>query len=280
MKNIKLIATDLDGTFLKDNRTISMRNLDALHRLGENNIIRVAATGRNLHKVNEVVHNNIPFDFVVFSSGAGVFDWKQKKHIYNCNIDKAPSQKLFSYFIEKRFNFHAFFPVPDNHKHWYFRGGEKCPEFERYFEFNNAFATDITKNGIPETHLCQFLLIIPEDRNKFELLRNQIESISPDIRVIRTSSPITKGYIWVEVFQKSVSKGNGVKYICDLLDIEYTDTLGIGNDYNDFDLLNFTGHSFITENAPAEISKLYKNAPSNENDAFAFIAQPILNNLL
>jgi hydroxymethylpyrimidine pyrophosphatase-like HAD family hydrolase len=51
MKNIRLVATDLDGTFLRNDRTISKRNLDALHQLGDRGILRVAATGRNLRKV-------------------------------------------------------------------------------------------------------------------------------------------------------------------------------------------------------------------------------------
>ena len=276
MKNIKLIATDLDGTFLKDDQTISFKNLEALHNLGDAEIVRVAATGRNLHKAEQVLNKHIPFDFIVFSSGAGVFDWKNKKHIYNKNIARKSSKKLISYFIEKKFNFHAFFPVPENHKHWYFRGEKHCEEFERYFQFNNAFASEIKTDKIPDTNLCQFLIIIPEDKKEFEKLKNSIEAISPEIRVIRTSSPITKGFIWIEIFQKSVSKGNGVKHICDLLDIKYTNTIGIGNDYNDIDLLDFTGHSFITENAPAEINKLYKSAPSNENDAFAFISQTLI----
>jgi Cof subfamily protein (haloacid dehalogenase superfamily) len=280
MKNIKLIATDLDGTFLKDDQTISIKNLKALHNLGDAEIVRVAATGRNLHKAEQVLNKHIPFDFIVFSSGAGVFDWKNKKHIYNKNIEKKSSKKLINYFIEKKLNFHAFFPVPENHKHWYFRGEKHCEEFERYFQFNNAFASEIKPNKIPDTNLCQFLIIIPEDKKEFEKLKNSIEAISPEIRVIRTSSPITKGYIWIEIFQKSVSKGNGVKHICDLLNIKYTNTIGIGNDYNDIDLLDFTGHSFITENAPAEINKLYKSAPSNENDAFAFITRALIINSL
>lgn len=275
MKHIKLVATDLDGTFLKNDQTISTKNLDALHRLGKTNVVRVAATGRNLHKVKEVINGDIPFDFIVFSSGAGVFNWKEQKHIYNKNIGKQTSQKLANYFIERKLNFHAFFPVPENHKHWYFRGEKKCEEFERYFQFNTAFASNLSENEFPETNLCQFLLIIEEDDKMFEKIKNEIEAISAEIRVIRTSSPITKGFIWVEVFQKSVSKGNGVKHICNLLDINYTDTMGIGNDYNDIDLLDFTEYSFITENAPSKISKLYKSAPSNENDAFAFITQPI-----
>ena len=132
MNTIKLVATDLDGTFLKNDRTISQKNLNALDRLGKQNIIRVVATGRNFHKVKEVLEEDIPFDYVVFSSGAGVFDWKKKKHIFKQNIQKEYSQKLINHFIEKKYNFHAFFPVPDNHKHWYFRS--KCSQLDRLFD--------------------------------------------------------------------------------------------------------------------------------------------------
>jgi len=61
-----------------------------------------------------------------------------------------------------------------------------------------------------------------------------------------------------------------------LLNINQEETLGLGNDYNDFDLLEFTAHSFLTENSPDEIKHLYPNMPSNENDAFASAIQPIL----
>jgi hydroxymethylpyrimidine pyrophosphatase-like HAD family hydrolase len=61
-----------------------------------------------------------------------------------------------------------------------------------------------------------------------------------------------------------------------LLGIKPNETLGIGNDYNDFDLLDFTGHSFLTENAPTEIKHLYPIVSSNENDAFAGVIQPIV----
>jgi hydroxymethylpyrimidine pyrophosphatase-like HAD family hydrolase len=124
--------------------------------------------------------------------------------------------------------------------------------------------------------MCQFLVIIPENEEKFRKLKNKIESICPEIRVIRASSPITKGFIWIEIFHHSVSKGNGIKHICELLGIQSEQTIGIGNDYNDFDLLEFTGFSFLTENAPHEIKHRYPNTSSNENDAFANTIQPIL----
>jgi Cof subfamily protein (haloacid dehalogenase superfamily) len=276
LKNIRLVATDLDGTFLKNDHTISPKNMEALQQLGEKNIIRVAATGRSMHKVREVINSEVPFDFIVFSSGAGVFDWQKQQHIFNRNLSQHSVKKLLHFFISEKLNFHAFFPTPENHKHWFFRGDKKCEEFERYFTYNQAYSFELNINNLPETQMCQFLIIIPEDEEEFGKLKNNIESICPEIRVIRASSPITKGFIWIEVFHHSVSKGNGIKHICEILGIKSKQTIGIGNDYNDFDLLEFTGFSFLTENAPAEIKHLYPNTPSNENDAFAKAIQPIL----
>lgn len=73
MNNIKLVATDLDGTFLKNDRSISEPNLRALKQLGDRNITRVVATGRNLRKVREVIPDDIPFDYIIYSSGIVAF---------------------------------------------------------------------------------------------------------------------------------------------------------------------------------------------------------------
>lgn len=276
LKNTRLVATDLDGTFLKNDHSVSDENLLALEKLGERNIIRVAATGRNMKKVRDVLSPDMPFDYIVYSSGSGIFDWKKKENIYSCNLGKNSAQKLLRYFIGEKVNFHAFFPVPENHRHWYFRGENPCEEFERYFSYNQAFAYELDYNKLPDTELCQFLVIIPENEEKYAKLKSDIEAVCPEIRVIRASSPITKGYIWAEVFHHSVSKGNGIRHICDMLDIHSSLTFGIGNDYNDFDLLEFTAHSFLTGNAPDEIKHLFPVMPSNENDAFAHAVQPIL----
>lgn len=269
MKSIKLVATDLDGTFLNNNRSVSPENHETLHWLGSKNVARVAATGRNLTKVREVISDETPFDFIVFSSGAGVYDWNQKKHIYSRNIGKQASMKMMKFLVNEQLNFHVFFPVPENHKHWFYRGNKACEEFERYFIFNKAHSVELNTAEIPDTEVCQFLVIIPEDVNLFNELREKFEAVSPELRVIRSSSPLTKGYIWIEIFHRSVSKGNAVKHLCALLEIDRQHTFGIGNDYNDIDLLEFTNHSVVVENAPDDIKKEFAVTNSNEENGFA-----------
>lgn len=276
MKNIKLVATDLDGTFLRNDRTISRRNLEALQQLGERGILRVAATGRNLRKVSEVIAANVPFDYIVYSSGAGIYNWKEKRHIFQQNIGTEAANLLSDYFRKMNYNFSVFAPAPDNHKLWFHKGGEECEEFNRFFSFHDSWSEVLPVNGSFNKGLCQFLLIIPENEENFSVLKNEIEIQSDQIRVIRSSSPVTRGYIWVEVFHHEVSKGQGVKHLCSLLSIPVEETAGVGNDYNDLDLLNFTAHSFVAGNAPEPVKSWFQEVPSNEEDAFFHAVQPLL----
>ena len=61
-----------------------------------------------------------------------------------------------------------------------------------------------------------------------------------------------------------------------MLDIDPANTLGIGNDYNDIDLLEFTEHSFLTNNAPETLKQNFTILPTNEEDAFAHAVAKIV----
>ncbi|MDD4225264.1 MAG: HAD-IIB family hydrolase [Mariniphaga sp.] len=273
--NIKLVATDLDGTFLKNDRTISPGNLKALQLLGMKQIVRVVATGRNLRKVTEVIPREVPFDYIVYSSGAGIFNWQKQMHIFQQNMDVKAVNVLLTHFMKKKYSFCAFAAAPENHSLWYFKGKKECDEFNRYLKSHQNDVEPLTQQVIIENQICQFLLIIPEDDIVFEQLKMEIESQCEEIRVIRSSSPVTKGYIWLEVFHRNVSKGHGVRHICEMLSIHQDQTFGIGNDYNDLDLLHYTAHSFLTANAPTSIKSRFIPLPSNENDAFAHAVQTL-----
>lgn len=276
MKNIRLVATDLDGTFLRDNKSISSSNLEALHALGRKNIVRVAATGRNLKKIHEVIPDEVPFDYFIYSSGAGVYHTRERQHLYTCNIPEETSASLIQYFLREEVSFHAFRAAPENHHLWYHRGSTPCEEFERYFDFHRSFAFPLPPSGEIGSDLCQFLVVLPNDEARFLAMKEKVEAISPGVRVIRSSSPLNTGYIWMEIFHHSVSKGNGVHFLCNLLGIAPDQTLGIGNDYNDLDLLEFTEHSFLTDNAPEVLKKSYNLLPTNEADAFAHAVAGLL----
>lgn len=270
---LKLVATDLDGTFLRNDKSISKENIDMLHSLGELGILRVIATGRNLEKTLEVISPEIPFDYIVFSSGAGVYDRTHNKMLFQQNMNKEVVRQLSGFLVEKDLNFHLFKPVPENYKCWYHRGSIRCQEFENYLDFHQLHSEPLPIEQLIDSEACQFLVVFPNDLDRFLALKNDIENQFQEVKVVRTSSPLETGYIWMEIFHQSVSKGNGVKFVCDSLNIEHEYTLGIGNDFNDLDLLEFTNYSYIVENGPAEMKSHFLSATSNEESAFAQVVR-------
>ncbi len=78
----KIIFIDLDGTLIGDNRKVSERNLNSLQRAGDLGITRVIATGRSLFSFRKSIPLDFPIDYLIFSSGAGVMDWKTQQLIY------------------------------------------------------------------------------------------------------------------------------------------------------------------------------------------------------
>ena len=266
---VKLVATDLDGTFLGSDKSVSSENLEALHLLGEKGIVRVIATGRNLMKTQEVILPEIPFDYIVFSSGAGVYDCNRNELVYHQNMDGRVTRNLTEYLINRDLNFHIFRAVPENYRCWYHRGSLPCVEFENYLEYHQLYS-EVLPTPIPiSSESCQFLVVFPNDLDRFLRFKQDVERTFDGIKVVRTSSPLETGYIWMEIFHEAVSKGNGVKLICDSLGIGHEFTLGIGNDFNDLDLLEFTRYSYVVENGPEELKSRFLSTCLNTESAFA-----------
>jgi hydroxymethylpyrimidine pyrophosphatase-like HAD family hydrolase len=50
---------------------------------------------------------------------------------------------------------------------------------------------------------------------------------------------------------------------------------GLGNDYNDIDFLNITGKSFMVENAPEDLKKMYELTVSNDENPLSKVIKTI-----
>ncbi|WP_163706969.1 HAD family hydrolase [Mangrovibacterium lignilyticum] len=268
-KKIGLVATDLDGTLLRKDKSISKEDLDMLTFLGEHDIIRVVATGRNYRKVKEVIPENAPFDYVAFSSGAGIYDCRTNELLYKQNISVPTTNAIIKKLVEKRLNFYLFKGIPQNSYCWYYRGQTICQEFERYYSFHHEYAGLLPDDGEVDTDSCQFLVMFQE-ADAYYKLKEKLEREFDEIKVLRASSPLDTGYVWMEIFHKAVSKGNAIEWLCDLHGIPHSSTFSIGNDYNDLDLLDFTSISYLVDNGPEELKHKYLKAPSNEESGFSF----------
>jgi len=90
------------------------------------------------------------------------------------------------------------------------------------------------------------------------------------MHVIRTTSPLDKQSLWIEVFPHNVNKGAAVTQLAEKLGIPLAQCMVIGNDYNDCDMLNLPeALGFVVANAPVELRNKYRCVQSNDADGFS-----------
>jgi Cof subfamily protein (haloacid dehalogenase superfamily) len=268
MFQVKMVVTDLDGTLLQTDQSISPADQETLERLGNLGVCRVAATGRNLYKVRLVLNPDSPFDFVIFSSGAGIMDWKTQQLIRAMSIPAETTSALINFMIGERYNFKVSRELPDNHNFGWWESYE-CPELKRYVEHHKKFGDAIKIDPADPFTASQFLMFFPRESNHFELVKARVQEVFPDLSVIKTTSPLDPDYIWMEIFPNSVSKAHGIEEICRITGIARENTLGIGNDFNDLEMLDFTHHSYVVENAPEELKLKYLISLAHYEDGFS-----------
>jgi len=268
MSEVKMVVTDLDGTLLQTDQSISPTDQETLERLGILGVCRVAATGRNLFKVRQVLNENTPFDYVIVSSGAGIMDWKAQKLIQAMSIPATATGEIIHFLIGENQNFKVSRELPDNHNFAWWESYD-CPELTRYVEHHKKFGDAVKIDPEKPFIASQILMFFPGESNQFEVMKEKIQSKFPDLSIIRTTSPLDPKYTWMEIFPNGVSKAHGIEEICRITGIARENTLGIGNDFNDLEMLDFTQHSYVVGNAPEELKIRYLISLAHFDDGFS-----------
>ncbi|MCD6112262.1 MAG: HAD-IIB family hydrolase [Bacteroidales bacterium] len=275
--NPELIVTDLDGTLLQDNQVISKKDIETLQYLKHKNIYRVIATGRSVFSAKKVLDDDFPIDYLIFSSGAGILNWKTKKLIFSENLIKEKIKTISDILISEQIDFMIHYPIPDNHKFRYYKTNKKNIDFDNRCKLYKDYASALDINNFGFEKSCQIIAIFNNNISEFERIKEKISSEVSDIKIIRATSPLNGKSIWMEIFSDKVSKAKAAKYLCKILNINTENTLGIGNDYNDLDLLHWASQSFVVANAPEELKNKFKNTETNSNNGFTKAVMHILN---
>ncbi|MDC1107124.1 HAD family hydrolase [Prolixibacteraceae bacterium] len=257
----KMWVTDLDGTLLDNQEQLPTPLHDAIDKI-DSSTIKVIATGRNLEKVRRVINNQQLFDFIIFSSGAGIFNTNSQELVRINNLSINISRMIFKFLDQEQHNFIYTKKVPNNQK-LFFKKNYSCSHFNKYITSHQR-ELDPRISSLNE-ELAQFMVFIPNKKEKIQSLMDQIHSISKDLQVIRTTSPIDSSFCWIEVFHKNVSKGKAVLFLSEFLSIDLENIIGVGNDYNDVDFLSIIGNPYVMANSPQDLKEKFEVVSNNEN---------------
>ncbi|MDX9801881.1 MAG: HAD family hydrolase [Spirochaetia bacterium] len=269
-----MIVTDFDGTLFTDSHTFHKEDIDTLIRLGETGILRVIATGRSLFSANKVIPPDFPIDYLVFSSGAGIMEWKRKEIIKAYSLDRYQIKKTSEILINGSFNFMLHKKIPDNHYFYYIRHTGEDDDFDKRCKIYTEYSIEWDENEVNEMEeACQFVVMISQMDNAAHLSRfTELKSILGalgNLHVIRATSPLDKKTLWIEIFPAGVSKAHAIKTIADLKGIDYKYIAAVGNDFNDLDMLRWAKTSFIVGNAPLELKNEFVNVKTNNDCGFS-----------
>ncbi|MGD9133832.1 MAG: HAD family hydrolase [Desulfobacterales bacterium] len=256
-----LFVCDFDGTLLRSDRSFSDTDLNALIRLEELGIIRAVATGRSIYSINTVSISDLPVDFILFSSGAGICHHPGGRIIRKVSLEPHEVNLAIRILQANNLDFMVHHPIPNNHFFSYFQSTPDNPDFKKRIELYHKFAKPLEKAVDGFGNATQLIAILPPADNRPVIAT--LENALPGFNVIQTTSPLDGQSTWIEIFPTTVSKSLTAAWLSAAYGLNADRALSVGNDYNDLDLLEWAGCSFVVDNAPHDIKKRFPVVASN-----------------
>lgn len=252
-KGMRMLVCDLDGTLLHRSRPFHSQDILMLKEIGCMGITRVIATGRSLHSLRKAIPNDFPVDHVVFSSGAGILDWKEQRLVYQAGMALGRVKEITRVLDQQRWNHMIHRRVPHNHWFWYRtlikENSDFAQRLHRYRGYARTRPGSLNRMG---GGVSQFVVILPPLQNRLDRLRCILGS---RCHVIRATSPLDYRSLWIELMPRGVSKAAGINVLCRRLQIPLEAVAGLGNDYNDLDMLRAVGSAAVTGDAPEALRR-------------------------
>ncbi len=265
---VRLVALDIDGTLLRSDKTISERTRRAIDRARGSGVRLVLVTGRrqpSARRVAEDLGGEIP---LVLHNGALVVE---EGRILRCRpLSRAAARRAIS-------KGRAAGSEPVLHcgtlgEGWLFVDRAAPPDGLVGYYLDRSRS---------EVRLVPDLLAALDEQEPIQVMfggtRVEMEALFPlllaelggDARVERTVYPST-GVSLLDVLHPSVGKAEALSFLQERWGIASSETLAIGDNWNDREMVERAGRGFVMGNAdPALLALGLCALPTNDDDGVA-----------
>ena len=263
----KLIAVDMDGTLLNEEKEISNRAKEAIGKLKEKGKRLVLATGRPLNGVMQYIEKLNLFDendYVIAFNGALVQSTKTKKIIFNRPLSLTSYQELYKVSQQLGVNIHA---LTDQ--------SVLTPKNNPYTEIeSNINHIPIIEGAVneqdPATIIVKVMFI--DDEKKLDEIVPKLPGWVKEKYTILRSAPY-----FLEFLDKSVNKGAGVSAVAKQLGLKREEIICVGDAGNDLDMIRYAGLGVAMGNAFEEVkSEADYITHTNEEDGVAHVIEEFM----
>lgn len=263
----KLIAIDMDGTLLRNDKTISEDTKKALKKAREKGVKVVLATGRPIDGVMryleelDLIHNN---EYVLSFNGAIIKDIGTDKVIYRDVLKGYDFIDLYKLSKELGVNIHAF-------------AEEGCitPKINKYSQLEGSInGIQVIEKDISEINSNEDIIKIMMI-DEPEILQSAIDNLPKEIYYKYTV--VRSAPYFLEFLSKTCNKGEGVEKLSRYLGINREEVICIGDAGNDSHMIEFAGLGVAMGNAFPEIKEIADFiTDTNEDNGVANVVNKFL----
>ncbi|MDK2819688.1 MAG: HAD family hydrolase [Mycoplasmataceae bacterium] len=274
--DIENVFIDLDGTALKNDKTISPKTLEIIENLKNININVFVATGRPPFMIKHELEQLKVNSNVICINGGLIIDWDNQKVINAELYNFDSSKKLRKYFIDNKIPYLIYTATDmlydcDDNNIWINsltkRINDSLPEHR--WSLKKISETFV----IEDNKIMKFL--IPTHNINGSVISNfrkwaKIEM--PLFTLLESQENI------LDIIPINSSKGNGVRFIGDLMSLNLNKTIVFGDAENDISMFEAVKYSVAMENAINELKKVatHITKSNNEDGIYHFIKDNIL----
>ncbi len=251
--NCRLIAFDLDGTFLDSAKNVPEKNLEALAAAAERGIYAVPATGR-IYDGIPVALRTLPFmRYYICINGAYVYDAVDDAVIHRADVPLETALKFYEYMDDKP----ALYDCYQNGKGYMTRA-----MYERAEDYikDPGILRLLKTLRVPVPELKAYLREKGEDVQKLQAYYADTAERDRELARLPGVFPellfSTSVENNIEVNYRTAGKGNGLAALCRHLGIDLSDTVAFGDSSNDTDMLIAAGCGIAMANALPQVRKI------------------------
>lgn len=275
-KPIILFVSDLDGTLLQADFTISPDDLAAIHRMEEAGILFAVATGRTHYDADMICKSHSLKPYIISNNGSCVFD-SDGKLLFDNALDNKIVSELADYLEREEISYgleeSGCYIAPENWEEIFDK------ETVRLRANGNAISKEKsefvkqetrTQHGIQsvkdvQTYLQQdpsiySISVITYDQEK-------LQKISRWLSRYREIALCVSGTHNAEIMCASCTKGHSLDLLCEYLQIPLQCVAAAGDNLNDLNMITKAGFGIAIGNARKEVKEAadFVAKPNREN---------------
>ena len=253
----RAVFIDMDGTLLKADHSISEETRAAIHVLRDNGILVALVSARPYHGIMET-HAWLGIGEFPVASLNGSYITSLEEVLFSATIPSENLPKLQQ--MASSYNTSLL----------YYSGMQWFAEQESWATDKEAKITDVPVRTGSFDQLQQIWEKEEVGMNKLMAVGapDDIQKLQAEIRLsIDTVAAYTSKPTYLEIMPLNASKALAIKYLCEMYNIPLSESIALGDNYNDVEMLKVAGKGIAMGNAPDDIKAIADAVTdTNQND--------------